>query len=59
MDYDLVVVMENGKCVEFDHPFRLLQNPGGLFASFVDATGPESSADLRSIAARSWESRKT
>ena len=58
MDYDLVIVMENGKCVELDHPSRLLEKSDGLFTSFVEATGPESSAELRKIAQTSWENRK-
>ena len=57
MDYDLVIVMENGRCVEMDHPLRLLDDPHGLFTSFVEATGPESSRELRSIAQESWNAR--
>lgn len=59
MDYDMVIVMEKGKCVELDHPARLLENADGLFTSFVDATGPESATELRKIAHESWAGRKT
>lgn len=59
MDYDLVVVMEKGKCVELDHPARLLEDPDGVFTSFVEAASSESATDLRGIAARAWETRKT
>ena len=31
MDYDRVLVLDNGKVVEFDRPERLLQNEGGYF----------------------------
>jgi len=49
MDYDNVLVMEDGHCVEFGTPKVLLENAEGLFASFVDATGPESASELRKI----------
>jgi len=58
MDYDLVIVMENGKCVELNHPARLLDDPDGIFTSFVEATGPESATELRNIAQRSWDTKK-
>jgi ABC-type multidrug transport system ATPase subunit len=50
MDYDVVLVMDQGKCVEFGSPKRLLEHRNGTFTAFVDATGPESAAELRSIA---------
>uniref|UniRef100_A0A7S3L4V8 ATP-dependent transporter ycf16 n=1 Tax=Amphora coffeiformis TaxID=265554 RepID=A0A7S3L4V8_9STRA len=58
MDYDIVVVMEKGKCVELDHPARLLEDPDGIFTSFVEATGHDSAAELRHIAQKSWDTRK-
>lgn len=57
MDYDVVVVMENGKCVELDHPARLLENEDGIFTSFVESNGAESAAELRNIAQTSWEKK--
>ena len=54
MDYDLVLVMEDGKCVEMDHPAKLLKDPNGVFTAFVDAAGRETSAELRNIAETSW-----
>ena len=50
MDYDVVVVMDKGRCVEFGPPHSLLQNDDGIFTSFVEATGPESASELRRIA---------
>lgn len=58
MDYDIVIVMEKGKCVELDHPARLLENPDGVFTSFVEATGTDTAAELRNIAQASWATRK-
>ena len=50
MDYDVVVVMDKGRCVEFGPPHSLLQNDDGIFTSFLEATGPESASELRRIA---------
>jgi ABC-type multidrug transport system fused ATPase/permease subunit len=50
MDYDAVLVLDQGRCIEFGSPKRLLENPNGTFTAFVDATGPESAAELRDIA---------
>jgi ABC-type multidrug transport system fused ATPase/permease subunit len=49
MDYDLVLVMDEGCAVEFGPPSELLEDPTGVFSGLVDATG-ESAADLRKIA---------
>lgn len=35
IDYDRVVVMDNGRVVECDSPQALLQSPGSLFASYA------------------------
>ncbi len=50
MDYDLVLVLDNGKVAEFDQPKILLQNQNGLFTKLVDSTGTESSLVLRQMA---------
>ena len=50
MDYDVVLVMDQGRCAEFGSPAELLENEGGIFTSLVDATGKESSHTLRRIA---------
>jgi ABC-type multidrug transport system fused ATPase/permease subunit len=49
MDYDLILVMDEGKAAEFGSPKDLL-DLGGLFSQLVDATGTESSIALRKIA---------
>lgn len=55
MDYDKVVVMEQGKVVEFGDPYLLIvKNPGdngitnteGVFTSMIQETGEESSRSL-------------
>ncbi len=50
MDYDLVLVMDSGKAVEFGSPAALLQIQNGVFSELVDATGGDSSEALREMA---------
>jgi ABC-type multidrug transport system fused ATPase/permease subunit len=47
MDYDVVLVMDQGKVAEFGSPKELLENDQGLFAGLVDSTGRQSSLALR------------
>ncbi|GLH03562.1 ATP-binding cassette sub-family C member Sur [Gryllus bimaculatus] len=47
MDSDRVLVMDAGTVAEFDHPWRLLQRPNGVFSKLVKETGP-----LASVLAR-------
>ena len=50
IDYDKIVVLDNGSLVEYDSPKVLLEREGGAFASMVDETGEEMSAMLRARA---------
>merc|ERR1711865_523509 len=52
MDYDYVLVMDNGRASEFDSPLNLLSknDDNGIFSQLVDATGAESSKALRQMA---------
>jgi len=50
IDYDVVVVMDRGRVVEFDSPKALLENENGVFTGMVNATGPESAAALKRMA---------
>jgi len=59
MDYDLVLVMDAGRAVEFASPKELLENPDGIFSELVDATGTESSSFLREMASNAAEQRMT
>jgi len=59
MDYDLVLVMDAGRAVEFASPKELLENPDGIFSELVDATGIESSLFLRDMATKAEEQRVT
>jgi ATP-binding cassette subfamily C (CFTR/MRP) protein 4 len=50
MDYDVVLVMDDGRAVEFGSPKVLLQDDNGIFTNLVEATGVESASALRKIA---------
>lgn len=50
IDFDLVAVMQQGKCVEIDSPATLVLKEGGYFAGLVDATGQQNAAYLRAAA---------
>lgn len=49
IDYDVVIVMDKGKVSEIGSPRELLEL-NGMFADMVNATGPESAAQLKLMA---------
>lgn len=49
IDYDVVIVMENGRVAEMGSPQDLLSSCG-IFADMVNATGPDSAAQLNLLA---------
>ena len=50
IDLDKILVMDDGKCVEYDTAATLLERDASIFSSLVDATGPETSQKLRQTA---------
>mmetsp|Transcript_2191 Transcript_2191/g.4688 ORF Transcript_2191/g.4688 Transcript_2191/m.4688 type:complete len:1358 (+) Transcript_2191:142-4215(+) len=50
IDYDAVIVMDKGKVSEFGSPRHLLEDKDGVFTSMVNATGPNSSSQLKQMA---------
>jgi len=50
IDFDVIVALDDGHVVEFGSPKQLLTNPNGVLTALVEATGPETSAELRRIA---------
>jgi len=52
IDYDTVVVMDKGRVAEFGSPHDLLNDKTGIFSAMVNATGPESAAQLKRIATK-------
>lgn len=54
MDSDKILVMAAGRKVEFDHPYKLLQNTNGFLYKMVLETGPVMTAQLLDIAAETY-----
>ncbi|XP_045760472.1 ATP-binding cassette sub-family C member 4 isoform X1 [Maniola jurtina] len=54
MDSDRVMVMDSGRLVEFDHPYRLLNNPHGYFTKMVKETSDKLSEQLYKIAEKTF-----
>lgn len=50
IDYDRVMVLSQGKIVEFDTPARLLRNPVSVFTALVSETGAENASMLTKLA---------
>jgi predicted secreted protein len=44
--------MNNGQVVEYDPPYKLLQERSSLFYKMVEKTGPEASRELHDMAKR-------
>jgi len=57
MDYDKILVMENGRAAEFGTPLELIEN-NGIFTELVKATG-EGAAALIAMADEASERRKS
>jgi ATP-binding cassette, subfamily C (CFTR/MRP), member 4 len=55
IDSDRILVMDSGKGVEFDHPHNLLADEEGFFTKMVNATGAETSKQLKNIAKQKFE----
>lgn len=56
MDYDKVLVMDDGRLAEYDSPAKLLEMDG-IFAELVNATG-EGAASLIAMANKSYEEKQ-
>lgn len=52
MDSDRVMVMDAGQLVEFNEPYKLLQNQLGLFYGMVEALGAEEFKQLSIVASK-------
>ncbi|KAJ8983678.1 hypothetical protein NQ317_003466 [Molorchus minor] len=55
MDSDKVLVMDAGRAVEFDHPYKLLQNPNGVFCKLVAQTGKSTTKSLSAVAEENYK----
>eukprot|EP01065_Artemidia_motanka_P038578 TRINITY_DN4742_c0_g1_i1.p1 TRINITY_DN4742_c0_g1~~TRINITY_DN4742_c0_g1_i1.p1 ORF type:complete len:1315 (+),score=399.91 TRINITY_DN4742_c0_g1_i1:72-3947(+) len=60
IDYDMIVVMDQGRAAEVGHPHDLLtKRSDGLFARYVDETLPAERVSLRAAAAAAHAARRT
>jgi len=50
IDYDTIIVFDNGKIVEAGSPKTLLENANGVFTSLVDDTGKQNADLLKKLA---------
>ena len=57
MDYDKIMVLDQGKVAEFGRPARLLDTPGSLLLGLVNSTGLASAAHLKELAANAARDR--
>lgn len=57
MDSDKVLVMDQGRVSQFDHPHLLLQNDSGIFSGMVTSTGGQESERLKEIAKQAFDSK--
>jgi ATP-binding cassette subfamily C (CFTR/MRP) protein 4 len=57
IDCDKVLVMGDGRVLEYDHPARLLEKPG-IFSDMVADTGPQVAEGLRKAAMKAFQQRK-
>ncbi|CAG2178085.1 unnamed protein product, partial [Oppiella nova] len=55
IDSDRVLVMDAGRVREFDTPYRLLQNPNGMFYKLVRETGQPMAGELMAAAKRAFD----
>jgi ABC-type multidrug transport system fused ATPase/permease subunit len=56
IDYDKVLVLDHGRVIEFDHPWTLINQEGGLFRSMCDNSG--NMDVLLDGAKRAWASKR-
>ncbi len=61
IDFDRILVLDQGKVAEFADPMTLLENPRSLLRHLVDATGPANARALEAtaLAAKEKKNRST
>jgi len=58
MDSDRVILMSAGEAVEYDAPYKLLQNPNSLFKQMVATSGQQEQEHLTKVAKDAYEKNK-
>jgi ATP-binding cassette subfamily C (CFTR/MRP) protein 4 len=59
MDSDKVLVLDEGRIIEFGHPYELIQNSRGAFRQMLDKTGLSTSIELIKIAEKSYFTKRS
>lgn len=54
MEFDKIIVLEEGRIVEIGHPFELIRSSRGYFRSLVDKNGYACAMNLIKIAEKSY-----
>ncbi|RKP20081.1 hypothetical protein ROZALSC1DRAFT_13162, partial [Rozella allomycis CSF55] len=57
IDYDRILVLDQGRVVEFDQPHVLLSKPDSVLSSMVDETGQSNAQVLRELARNSYNDK--
>lgn len=57
MENDKILVIEEGKEVEYAHAHELFQNTDGYLSNLVKEMGPSTEENLKKIAKENFESR--
>jgi len=57
MDCDRILVLEAGLILEYDHPWKLVQNEKGTLTAMINSTGKSSSVMLKALAEESYKKR--
>lgn len=55
IDSDRVLVMDSGSVVEFDHPYKLLEKPGGVFRGMINQLEGHGAEQLKQIAKQHYK----
>jgi len=50
-------VLEAGLILEYDHPWKLVQNEKGTLTAMINSTGKSSSVMLKALAEESYKKR--
>lgn len=56
MDSDRILVMDNGRAIEFDQPYKLLKKENGIFAGMLKASGSTEFKRLTEMASDRYRS---
>ena len=56
IDYDKILVLDEGELVEYDHPWKLIQEQGGMFRGMCETSGHFDA--LVEQAKKAWEDRR-